>query len=181
MRSRIGIRLLSLTLLFGFRLFPAATSPTKSRTDGNEVIKHAGEFGSPNGKCRATLTTSSMGGFLILTVDGDPSQQTKDVTGMAWTSDGVLVYTTSPIYGNPGVFVYSCGLRQTKRIVPPRTLTKAYPDGADYFQLKSISTVQPAIIYFYYGPDVDALDMKSFESPAFLYKVRIDGTGLGKA
>ncbi len=158
MRYRIGIGLLSLTLLFGSCSFPAATSPTKARIDGNEVIRHAGEFVSPNRKCHATLMVSSMGGFLILTLEGDPSRQAKDVTGMVWISDGMLVYTTSPIYGNPGVYVYSCESRQTKLIVRPRTLTKAYPDGADYFQLKGIS-----------------------ESPKFLYKVHIDGTGLGKS
>ncbi len=146
------------------------------------MVWRPGVFASPNGKCRATLKiSSSMGGFLVLTLNKQPDRGVDDVTGMMWVSGDTLVYTTSPIYGLPGVWVYSCGSNLTTRIVKPRTFSKAYPDGEDYFQLKSVSMAAPATVYFYYAPDVDAPDVKDFESPKLLFKVRLDGTGFSKA
>ena len=170
---------LVLTLLMG-QLSLAVASQFKDDTGTHEVIKRAGEFYSPNGRCLATLKVGKMGGMLVLSLGKDAGRQIKDVTGMAWISDGILVYTTSPIYGIPGVYVYSCDSRRSKRIVAPRTINNAYPDGADYFRLKRISQTTPSTVYFYYVPDVDLPDVKNLESPAYLFQVHLDGTGLKK-
>jgi hypothetical protein len=178
MRIRTANGILALAIfLGGFSLLAAETRPHFGR---DEVIKEPGEFASPDGKCRATLKISSMGGFLALTLDKQPNHEVDDVTGMLWVSGGNLVYTTSPIYGTPGVWVYDCGSNRTREIVKARTFSKAYPDGEDYFQLKVVSMAAPATIYFYYLPDVDALEEKSIESPNFLFRARMDGTGFSK-
>jgi hypothetical protein len=180
MRLRTANGILALAIIAGGSSLQAA--PTKPDGGANEVVRRPGEFASPDGKCRAALKiSSSMGEFLVLTFDKQPNDEVDDITGMMWVSGDTLVYTTSPIYGIPGVWVYSCGSNRTTRIVKPRTFSKAYPDGADYFRLKAVSMAAPATVYFYYLPDVDVLDEKGIESPNFLFRVRLNGTGFSKA
>lgn len=179
MRHRTTVGRLVVTLVASGCSLLAAPQ-TKSDTGISQPIKRAGDFASPNGKCRATLTVSSMGGFLILTLSKEVKRPVNDVTGMLWTSDDTLIYTTSPVYGRPGVYAYDCGLNHTRRIVPPRTFSKAYPDGADYFQLSGVSSGSPPIAYFYYAHDVDAMDLKGIESPNFLFQVQMNGADFKK-
>jgi hypothetical protein len=145
-----------------------------------EAIKRAGEFSSPDGTCLASLEPSDQGGFLVLTFPRGRNDRILDVTGIAWASDRVLVYTTSPLYGHPGIYLYNCGSRKTKQLVAPRTVVKAYPEGADYFELQRISINSPTIIYSYYAPDVDKEDFKNFRTVSHLFEVHLDGTGFKK-
>lgn len=101
-----------------------------------------------------------MGGFrqLLLERGGVPHVHiADDVTGIAWLSNSVLVYTVSPVYGVPGVYVVDCGGPTAKpvRLVAPMTYNPAYPKGADFFELKSVVGRR---ITYYYGRDVDAID-----------------------
>lgn len=148
-----------------------------------KVFRVAGEYTSATGKCKAALTPNSMGGFLILTLTGNASKAIvqDDVTGIAWVDGGSLVFTASPVYGNPGVYVYSCGKGRVTRIVDPRNSSKAYPEGADYFELTGISNGSPHIVFFYYAPDVDEVDFSNFRSPRHLYRVDLDGRGFRKS
>ncbi len=170
-----------LVLFLGGHLFGANTAQAIPRRDGQEPIKRPGTFSSPNGKCEASLKTSDRGGFLMLTTGQDGRISVNDVTGMIWAADRTLVYTTSPIYGKPGLYVFDCDSSHVKRIVSPGTITKAYPDGADYFELQGISRGDPAIVNFYYAPDVDKVDFNTFRAPANLFQVRLDGTNRKKA
>lgn len=153
----------------------------KSGAGGRQVLKSVGVSVSPNGTCRAVLKTSQLGGFLVLTLDKNANRRVNDVTGMAWVSNDALLYTTSPIYGEPGVYLYSCGSNRIKRIVAPRTFDKAYPKGADYFELERISNRRPVTVFFYYAPDVDKVNFKSFRVASALFEVRLDGSGFKKA
>jgi len=149
------------------------------------VVKREGVYASPNGKCEASLTINELGGFLSLTIrrkgDERDSCLVDDITGIVWISENELIYTVSPIYGQPGVFLYDCNLFETKRIVGPRTINTAYPDGADYFELQSFSPDSSGRILFYYSPDVDLVDFGEFRKPNFLYQVCLDGTRFRKA
>lgn len=145
------------------------------------VNKEPGIYRSPNYKCEASLRISNMGGFLILSVyqrdDKIEKNIIDDVTGMTWISQNELVYTVSPIYGKPGIFIFDCNFNQIKRILGPKTVSKAYPDGADFFELQGF---RDGTIYFYYTSDVDSADFRRFRTDAFLYEVSLDGTGLRK-
>lgn len=175
--------LVALTLCIGVSPPLARTLQNPVGAHANEVINQSGRYTSPDGSCLAALDIASMGGFLILNAGKNRSKKLRvdDVTGMAWVAGHTLVYTTSPIYGIPGVFVYSCDSTKAKRIVVPRTKTEANPDGADYFELQSVSTKRPPTVYFYYAPSVDSVDFNIFRSPAFLYEVRLDGSDFRKA
>jgi hypothetical protein len=67
-----------------------------------------------------------------------------------------------------------------KRIVAPRTTSKAYPDGADYFELQSVSLGRGPVAYFYYAPDVDKQDFENLKKPTNVFRVNLDGTGFRK-
>jgi hypothetical protein len=101
----------------------------------------------------------------------------EDVTGVAYLRNDSLVFTVSPIYGKPGIFIYDCMSKEMAQIVRPQTIDEAYPDGADYFELQS---VRGRKVYFYYAPDVDSTDFTKFRSEGSLYEVNTDGSGFRK-
>jgi hypothetical protein len=182
MRLRVPIAGAALVLLVEVCLRGAGAPQAKAEACPNKVINQPGQYVSPDGTCHAALKIG-MGEAFALTAGKRPSGRlrAKDVTGMIWFGGHTLVYTGGPIYGIPGVYVYSCDSDKVKRIIAPRTITKAYPDGADFFELEGISSGKPATVYFYYAPDVDKVNFETFLTPAFLYQVHLDGSEFRKA
>jgi hypothetical protein len=131
--------------------------------DTHKALARSGSLQSPNGRCKANLQVSVEGGFLVLSVTSPTarSAELSDVTGIAWIDREMLIYTVSPIYGKPGLFLLDCRSMQTKRVIGPRSIGVSYPDGADYFELTGISG-SSGKIYFYYSPDVDRTDFRVF-------------------
>ena len=127
--------------------------------------KEPGVYVSANGRCRAELKVAPMGGFLQLYLRLNESVFTHiadDVTGLAWATPTSLVYSASPIYGTPGVFLVTCTSNpRTKMLVGPTNIVDAYPKGADYFELQ---LVRDRDVNFYYGADVDKIDFATFRS-----------------
>lgn len=99
----------------------------------------------------------------------------KDVTGVAFAGDAKVVYTVSPVYGKPGVFLFDCASRRLVTLVRPRFFNHAYPDGTDYFELSKASGND---IYFYYAPDVDSADFAALRTEAHLYRVDLQGSDM---
>jgi hypothetical protein len=142
-----------------------------------------GPSSSRGGRCEVELRTNPLGGAndLFLVTQGTKSSLIQeDVNGMAWISDSVLAFTVSPIYGQSGVYVFDCKTRKLKRIVRPRTTNRAYPTGADYFELYWVSDQNPAVLFFYYALDVDRVDFASFRTEDHLFKVTSNGTEFRK-
>ena len=122
---------------------------------------------------------SAEGGFKQLLLESDLSKNeiVNDITSAIYFSNELLVFSTSPLYGNPGIFVYDCSLKNIKRIVAPQKLNKAYPQGADFFELKSI---EDDTIYYYHTTDVDKTDFNILRTNKYLFQVFIDGSSLKK-
>lgn len=177
------VQSLIIVLLFGcasaLSISSFADSPTMIH-----IVKYPGIFPSPNGKCEASLETNKMGGFLTLYVSSKSDkrniQTTNDITGLVWISDDKLVYTVSPIYGRPGIFLFNCVSKKKKRILGPKTINKSYPAGADFFELEGFSSKANNVILFYYASDVDLVDFSKFRSKEFLYQVDLNGKGFKK-
>lgn len=146
----------------------------------SRVIKAPGTYKSTGAKCPISLTISEEGGFTQLQLRSKSHQNkvVNDVTGVAYFSDESLIYTVSPIYGRPGVFVYDCVSKSIRRVVGPKIFDKSYPQGSDYFELHGLEGRK---IYFYYSPDVDQTDFDNFRTKEFLFEVLIDGSSLKKA
>jgi len=138
-----------------------------------------GNYHSKRGKCPITIVVSAEGGFkqLLLEMDLSKNEIVNDVTSAAYFSDELLVSSTSPLYGNPGIFVYDCSLKNIKRIVAPQKLNKAYPQGADFFELKGI---EGHTVYYYHATDVDKTNFNIFRTNKYLFQVFIDGSSLKK-
>jgi len=145
-----------------------------------QVIKQHGAYKSVPEGCQIVLEISEMGGYLKLTINPPSTHLFKDITGIAWISPDVLLFTVSPIYGKPGVFLFNCVSKQIRRIVGPRTTNTGYPSGADFFELQGFSKNNDQEFYFYYAPDVDAIDFSRHRTKDFLFQSRIDGTGFEK-
>jgi hypothetical protein len=146
-------------------------------TETNNVIKQPGKIPSPNGQCSASINISEMGGFRILSIFSKTDGYQiaiDDITGIAWVNDNNLVYTVSPIYGKPGVFIYDCIRKKTKQLVNPKTINAAYPNGADYFELQDVN--KQGKIFYYYAADVDSADFIIFRTKKFLRSVNLHGT-----
>jgi hypothetical protein len=147
----------------------------------DRVIRRPGESKSPDGGCVVQLRANPLGGALDLSLGTKRKRVFHDVNGMAWLSGSILVFTVSPVYGKPGIYTFDCKSDQTKRIVSPRTLNKAYPDGADFFELQSVRRGTSPRILFYYAPDVDKVDFRDFRGPANLFQVNSDGSNFKRA
>jgi hypothetical protein len=181
---RFRSRCAGLTLVIFLALSPNGGEARQAQAGArsSKVVNRPGELHSPDGTCHGAIKIGR-GEAFILSVgrSGRAGFRADDVTGMAWVGGHTFVYTTSPIYGVPGVYVCRCGSNKAKRIVAPRTISKAYPDGEDFFELEGVSHGKPVTVYFYYAPDVDTVDFANFRTPAFLFQVQLDGTGFRKA
>jgi hypothetical protein len=168
----------TLFLLFGCFFPPSAKSENQNdiKTQPTKVITRIGNYESSSGRCPIALITSEMGGFLqlVLPVQGEKRHIVDDVTGAGYLSDNLLVYTVSPIYGKPGVYIYDCLSGNVKRIVSPKTKNNGYPYGADYYELQGWRDNR---VLFYYTPDVDSTDFEKFRNDSSLYEVHLDGSG----
>ena len=132
----------------------------------HEAIVSVGAHRSPSGDCTARVSVSSMGGFrqlFLLRANAVAIHVANDVTGIAWLSSTELVYTVSPVYGAPGVFLVDCvsPVPTPITLVAATTYNPAYPKGADFFELKSVTGRR---ITYYYGHDVDGIDFKLLRS-----------------
>ncbi len=145
------------------------------------AIDQSGSFVSPKGGYEASLRVNIDGGFLTLDIvsksGGRRSKSIDDVTGIFWISENKLLYTVSPMYGIPGIFVFDCKKMKTERVLDPKTFRKRRPYGADYFELKEFVEGK---IYFYYSPDVELTDFYEFRTKKYLYQINLDGTGFKK-
>lgn len=144
------------------------------------VVTKPGIFKTYHGECQTELVGNSMGGFTMLYVSqmGTTIQEVKDVTGIGWATGSLLIYTVSPIYGDPGVYILNCVTKESRRIVAPQNITPAYPNGADYFELYRLFSDR---VYFYHAPDVDSVNFKDFRSQTYLFQCNFDGSEMNKA
>jgi len=145
-----------------------------------EVAHKPGIFQPYKGEYLAELEVSSLGGFIVLSVMQKGAiclEEIKDVTGISWVTESLLIYSVSPIYGNPGVYIFNCITKETKRIVATKNINATYPKGADYFELYRLDRDK---IYFYYTSDVDSVNFNEFRSQPFLFQVNFDGSEVKK-
>jgi hypothetical protein len=145
--------------------------------DSTRAIRQPGIFVStPRGSCTAKLTTSSQGGFLQLYIGPDQHRLVHvadDVTGIAWTTSDFLVYSVSPVYGRPGIFLVACREKpHITKLVSPKHIDNAYPQGSDYFELYSVIGNQ---VQYYYGDDVDKMDVALLHSDRNIREVHLPG------
>ncbi|MBC7712387.1 MAG: hypothetical protein H7177_03560 [Rhizobacter sp.] len=78
-----------------------------------------------------------------------------------------LFYTTGPVYGKPEIGIIDCVSAINKTIVFPENKQGSYPYGSDVFRLKKVTKKLTANVYniqYWYGADVDKIDMKKFEN-----------------
>jgi hypothetical protein len=121
---------------------------------------------SPSGACEVTTATSGMGGAKELSLRRGSSSipVAKDVTAMLWRSPNHLLYSVSPVYGIPGLFELDCKTSKSKTIVAAAVKDRAYPDGADYFELVSVDSLKSEACY-YYSAHVDQTKFDTFRNP----------------
>lgn len=143
-----------------------------------EVPAKPGLHASPTGECRIRLSVSELGGWIELQLNSGLNSSSdliaQDVTGIGWLSGTSLVYSASPIYGSPGIFVLDCLSAKSKELVSPKNMTPAYPKGADYFELYEVIPEEGNVLFFY-ANDVDGFDFNGLRRPENLLSVRIHG------
>jgi hypothetical protein len=143
-----------------------------ARAGNPDLFAEPGVVRAPNGHCEASITQSPSAGFKVLAItqlrDGRREQalQARDVTGAVWMANDKLVYSLGPRQGTPGVFFFDCASGEHKHLVTATTQNKAYPQGADYFELDDFS--RGAVIWYYHVPDVAVMDTAAFRKLDFL-------------
>jgi hypothetical protein len=87
--------------------------------------------------------------------------ESTEVNSYVWTPDSRwLVYAVGPIYHAPGVFALDTRRRSIRRLVAPRTISSAYPHGADVFEVCSArqTAAGRSVAMYIRLPDVDGID-----------------------
>lgn len=177
MKNCAQLVLILSTLLMALRAWASSEATVKTE-QLSQMFRAPGTYNSPNAQCPISLIISDKGGFtqLLLQSKSRDKRVVDDVTGVAYISNNRLVYTAGPIYGTPGVFIYDCVSKNIRRIVGPKKVDKAYPQGADYFELYDVENK----IYFYYSPDVDQINFDNFRTKELLFEVRVNGSAFKK-
>lgn len=179
-RSKVLPIVLSLVGLVG----PACMTSTPKKVVVVPPIASEGLYGAPRGACSVRLSRSNMGGFLVLSlVTGAESDEVgelaADVTGVAWADDETVVFTTSPVYGSPGLFLWRCGATEPRRLVGAAHRSPAYPQGSDYFELVRLEIDDAPRAVFLMTPNVDTTDFALLrQDPSYLFQVQLEGGGL---
>lgn len=78
------------------------------------------------------------------------------------TEENILYFAGSPIYGIPGIYKWDIEENKIERIVKPKNITKAFPDGFDYFVLLSISP-NNRYLYYYHSLPEQCTDIQDIE------------------
>ena len=80
-------------------------------------------------------------------------------------NDDVFFFSTGPIYGKPEVGAIDCKSGKKKILVIAKNTNSTYPNGADFFKLKSVERIgkNNFLIKYFFSRDVDHQDFKKFE------------------
>jgi hypothetical protein len=116
-----------------------------------EPIKELGMRSSPNHQFKVILRQNSMGGGTDLFVmkEDEPIFYAGDVSGYFWV-DGILVYSSLPLYGKAGIYMYDPVMEMRSSLVDGK--------GNEYFELKSYSSDTNKVAY-YYSNDITQVDI----------------------
>jgi len=79
-----------------------------------------------------------------------------DVTAGVWYEHGkeeLLIYSVSPIYGIPGIWVLNPASGAIRRLVAPEHTKEGWPDGADDFEVFGL---QGRRVLYRYDPDISS-------------------------
>jgi len=133
-----------------------------------------GSFSAPAGPCKIQVDISPRGGFRVLSLPSKLGKRRRvsDVVSYMFTDDGGVVYSVSPIYGVPGIYLFDCSSRVVRRLVAAKNRDPAYPKGADYFELVGARGTK---VLFYYAPDIDHVDVNKVRTSQNLYETDLQG------
>lgn len=133
------------------------------------------------GRCAARVRKADTAGVLDLSIQGPGaaarSKSYRSVTGLAWVTPGVLVFTSGSYDGTPGVFAYSCAKNHTRVVMEP----PLRDDGEFVLQSVEYGPVPRLLFYFGLSLEKGVVDWSRFRTPAYLFQINLDGSGFQKA
>lgn len=119
-------------------------------------IKDLGMRSSPNHQFKVVLRQNSMGGGTDMFVmkGEEPIFYAGDISGYVWI-DGILVYSSLPLYGKAGVYMYDPAMEICSSLVVGKE--------NEYFELKSYSSDTNKLAY-YYSDDIKQVDIAKLKA-----------------
>ncbi len=131
------------------------------------AVDAPGTYKSRNERCGAVLTLADIGEYRVMAItrDGSVVQSINGTTALLWLNDDRLIYSTSAIMGEGGIFVYDCRSGKTSPV-------NTHLQG-DVFHLFGASAEKKPTIFFYVTSDISAP-----HGGWTRYEVRLDGNGL---
>lgn len=177
---------LFLVLIITTQISSSTYSGDLKKVKIGQIVKlNLGSFALSKSNCVIDVTVNGMGGSHDLSVRNVSSgavllEPVIDVTAWGWISNDLLVFSVAPIYGKPGICKFSCTDGTMIKLVAAKTISKAYPDGADFFELQRLDA-KNSIIYYYYHPDIGATSLNQDKwTRNDLYSIDTDGAYLSK-
>ena len=130
-------------------------------------------FKPEDGLCRVELRRACCDTTTLTVLRDDTgarSRSFKNVAGMAWITNDLLVFAASDTYGKAGLYTHGCVTGRTRVIVKPKSSDLAI------FELHSVLLEPVPKIRFYYTP-TDQIDFNNFRTAAYLFEANVDGSG----
>ena len=115
---------------------------------GMTITKKTGLFMIDSSCNKFVLNISDMGGFIILRTINEKPLIVDDITAIAILEKSKLLYSVSPIYGKPGIFLFDFKLNNNKRIVKPSFFKDGFSDGTDYFEIYKLDLDRKEIYFW---------------------------------
>ncbi len=176
LKAVIAIALL-LALSCGHTRIARARDHKTTAVQLGKALSSPGRFAL--GSCLAELSVSPKGGFRVLKVGAakqQPAFVADDVTAFSWATPELLVYSVSPVYGRPGIYGVICSSLQVHQLVRPTKVSKAYPDGSDFFELMAVTNTGPVpVVCFYHVADVDSAELERLKTDSHLFRISLHG------
>lgn len=143
------------------------------------VVDKPGTYCLAHSKSCVSLI-SGEGGALVIAFPHRKSspKHALDVNGVAWLNSHQLIFSTSAIYGIPGIYRYDLRTQRESTIVPSRARDSAYPEGKDFFKLISVDGNEAT---FWYFDDIERVNQETLNMTARREHAPLKGRGRVKA
>lgn len=162
-----------LALFIPILILNSSCFPTSSYSI--KPFKDIGTYYSPRNIFKAEIIISDMGGFKICNIMNSKQQihYIEDINGLIWINETEIIYSVSPIYGKPGIYIFNCVEKKEKLIINPKSISASFPMGSDYFELEKYEDLKKEITYFY-ASDIDSINFKNFRNEQNILKQKIE-------
>src|SRR6266487_563318 len=147
-----------LSLLYALISAPIAVSASVRTIPLNTIVTTCGTYRISGGTCSLSLAPSWLSEAKVLRLHASDRDSVTDVTAVVWVSKSTIVYSVSPIYGDPGIYIRRCDGGRPRRVAGNRKRGAGRAQSNAYYALTKIrkgTASGLARVEYWFKSDVD--------------------------